>query len=77
VAIAVLADPEACRSVHELVIMGGAADGLGNITPAAEFNFWVDPRPPGWSFTPGCRCAWSAGTSPAATHCCASTSASA
>jgi inosine-uridine nucleoside N-ribohydrolase len=34
--------------VKRLVIMGGAIaalpDGAGNITPNAEFNFWVDPE---------------------------------
>lgn len=37
-------DPLACRAVREVVIMGGVGDGVGNITPAAEFNFWVDPE---------------------------------
>ena len=30
------------ENVKELVMMGGSLDG-GNITPAAEFNFWQDP----------------------------------
>lgn len=44
VATAVLADPDACRRVRELVVMGGVGDGVGNVTPAAEYNFWVDPE---------------------------------
>lgn len=41
-------EPAFARSVHRLIIMGGAvailADGAGNMTPNAEFNFWVDPE---------------------------------
>ena len=44
VAHALEADPDACRSVERLVVMGGVGDGVGNVTPAAEFNFWVDPH---------------------------------
>ena len=44
VAHAIQADPDACRSVRELLVMGGVGDGVGNVTPAAEFNFWVDPH---------------------------------
>ncbi len=36
------------KKVKKIVIMGGAfaslADGSGNVTPNAEFNFWVDPE---------------------------------
>jgi inosine-uridine nucleoside N-ribohydrolase len=35
--------PHLHSSIRELVIMGGAVD-LGNWTPAAEFNIWVDPH---------------------------------
>lgn len=35
--------PHLRHMIRELVIMGGAVD-LGNWTPAAEFNIWVDPH---------------------------------
>ena len=44
VATAILADPATCALAKELVIMGGVSDGVGNVTPAAEFNIWVDPE---------------------------------
>jgi purine nucleosidase len=40
-AAAVVRDPTFAQNVRRLVVMGG---GLGNITPAAEFNFYVDPE---------------------------------
>jgi purine nucleosidase len=40
-AAAVVRDPAFASNVKALYIMGG---GLGNITPAAEFNFYVDPE---------------------------------
>ncbi|MFS0894785.1 nucleoside hydrolase [Microbacterium sp. 179-I 3D3 NHS] len=43
IAQAVLADPEFASRIEHLVIMGGAI-GAGNVTPAAEFNFWHDPH---------------------------------
>lgn len=48
IAQAIRAEPAFARNVGRLVIMGGAIallpDGAGNITPNAEFNFWVDPE---------------------------------
>jgi len=48
IAQAIRADPQFAENVRRLVIMGGAVaqlpDGAGNITPNAEFNFWVDPE---------------------------------
>ncbi len=48
VATAVRHAPGLADKVKQLVIMGGAIavlpDGAGNITPGAEFNFWVDPE---------------------------------
>jgi inosine-uridine nucleoside N-ribohydrolase len=36
-------DPEVARLIPQIVIMGGSLSG-GNITPAAEFNLYVDPE---------------------------------
>ncbi|MBC5647955.1 nucleoside hydrolase [Christensenella tenuis] len=36
--------PECKQNVDCLVIMGGAVRVPGNVTPAAEFNFYVDPE---------------------------------
>ena len=48
IAQAIRADPGFAKKVKRMVIMGGAVallpDGSGNITPNAEFNFWVDPE---------------------------------
>lgn len=44
VAIALERDPGLARSIGRLVVMGGAACTVGNVTPAAEFNLWVDPE---------------------------------
>jgi purine nucleosidase len=48
IAQAIRANSEFAGNVKQLIIMGGAVallpDGAGNITPNAEFNFWVDPE---------------------------------
>ena len=43
VAAALGRDPARLRRIGRLVIMGGAVMVAGNVTPAAEFNFHVDP----------------------------------
>jgi len=43
VALAVHRDPDVVSHVGRCVVMGGAAATVGNVTPAAEYNFWVDP----------------------------------
>ena len=37
-------DPELPSMVGQIVMMGGAVAGPGNITPAAEFNIYCDPE---------------------------------
>jgi purine nucleosidase len=42
-ALALQRDPGSMKKLKEVVIMGGAVRTKGNITPQAEFNFYVDP----------------------------------
>ncbi|MCP5150932.1 MAG: nucleoside hydrolase [Chromatiales bacterium] len=44
IAAAIEADRRAMRGIGRLVVMGGAIRAPGNVTAAAEFNFWVDPE---------------------------------
>jgi purine nucleosidase len=44
VALAVQRAPDIVSLVDRCVVMGGAACAVGNVTPAAEFNLWVDPE---------------------------------
>ncbi|MBC7291542.1 MAG: nucleoside hydrolase [Actinotalea sp.] len=44
VAALVAARPDVAARLERLVLMGGGARVLGNMTPAAEFNIWFDPE---------------------------------
>jgi purine nucleosidase len=44
IAMALLRDPSIAAKIPHIYIMGGTNNALGNITPAAEYNFWVDPE---------------------------------
>lgn len=44
VAAALLRAPEIASMVSRCVVMGGAANVVGNVTPAAEYNIWCDPE---------------------------------
>jgi len=43
-ALALSREPRLAASVKRCIIMGGAPCCEGNVTPAAEFNIWVDPE---------------------------------
>ncbi|WP_252315758.1 nucleoside hydrolase [Sinobaca sp. H24] len=43
-ALALHQAPAAADLIHEVIFMGGVVHGPGNITPAAEFNTYVDPE---------------------------------
>jgi len=43
VALALRKEPELNDLLDEVWVMGGNVNCLGNVTPAAEYNFWVDP----------------------------------
>jgi len=36
--------PDLLERIDSVVIMGGAVDRPGNVTPLAEFNIWIDPE---------------------------------
>ena len=44
IALALAQAPDIAHNVGRCVIMGGAPCCVGNVTPAAEYNIWVDPE---------------------------------
>jgi inosine-uridine nucleoside N-ribohydrolase len=44
IALALARDPRRLRRAARIVVMGGAVAVPGNVTPAAEFNIYVDPE---------------------------------
>ena len=44
IAAALIRDPGIASRIREIVLMGGANFERGNVTPAAEFNIYVDPH---------------------------------
>ena len=68
IALALKRDPELrSQRIGRCVVMGGAPCCEGNVTPAAEYNIWVDPEAARASSARSCRSRWSAGMSRAAT----------
>jgi purine nucleosidase len=52
IAAALILEPSISEKIRKIVIMGGSI-GLGNITPAAEYNFYSDPQAAYVVFTSG------------------------
>ena len=44
IALALIKAPDIAEHIHEIVLMGGGCFEGGNVTPAAEFNIYVDPH---------------------------------
>jgi len=54
-AVAIAKKPEIARKVKRCVVMGGNPCCEGNVTPAAEYNIWVDPEAAGIVLRSGLR----------------------
>ena len=44
VALAIQNEPDVMKQIKEILVMGGAVEVGGNVTPYAEFNIYDDPR---------------------------------
>ncbi|MFQ6552063.1 nucleoside hydrolase [Aestuariibius insulae] len=55
VATALTRAPDVAGRIREIVLMGGAYFEVGNISPAAEFNIFVDPEAAKAVFDSGCK----------------------
>ncbi|RDW19785.1 nucleoside hydrolase [Oceanobacillus chungangensis] len=44
IAMAIKKDPTIAKDIPHIYVMGGTNNSLGNITAAAEYNFYVDPE---------------------------------
>ena len=44
IAMALVKAPDIAQRIGEIVVMGGAGFEIGNVTPAAEFNIYIDPH---------------------------------
>jgi len=53
IAAAIKKDQAAMATAKRIVLMGGAIGVAGNVTPAAEFNIYVDPHAAGIVFNAG------------------------
>jgi len=53
IALALQQEPRIAARIERLVLMGGGCFEGGNITPAAEFNFYVDPQAAAQVFAAG------------------------
>jgi len=55
IATAINIAPDIVEKIQMCYVMGGAAACLGNVTPAAEYNIWVDPEAANVVFQSGIR----------------------
>lgn len=55
IATAINIAPDIVEKIQMCYVMGGAAACLGNVTPAAEYNIWVDPEAANVVFQSGTR----------------------